>query len=271
MKSAAALFIFATEDGAILGWNPTVTATTAEVAVPNTDDAVYKGLAIASTSGGDRLYATDFHNGRVDVFDGSFTNVTTPGSFTDPRPPERLRAVRDSERRWEDRRHVRGAGWRSHTTTLRAGPRFRGHLRARAEHCSTASRRGPAELAVGHRVRAGRFRRPRRRSADRQLRRRTHQRVRRRRSATVVPADSARYGRRGSQGAGDRRALGASVREEHPEQRSGHDAVLHRRARRRKPRALRHDHVAAVWETRGPPTLAAARYERRGGSPFTGR
>jgi uncharacterized protein (TIGR03118 family) len=87
MKSAAALFIFATEDGQILGWNPTVAATTAVVAVPNTDDAVYKGLAIASTAGGDRLYATDFHNGRVDVFDGSFTDVTAPGSFTDPRIP----------------------------------------------------------------------------------------------------------------------------------------------------------------------------------------
>jgi uncharacterized protein (TIGR03118 family) len=86
-KSAAALFIFATEDGEILGWNPNVDPTNAVVAVPNTDGAVYKGLAIASTPSGDRLYAADFHNGRVDVFDGSFTNVTAPGSFTDPLLP----------------------------------------------------------------------------------------------------------------------------------------------------------------------------------------
>ena len=37
-------------------------------------DAIYKGLAIA----GGRLYATDFHNGRVDVFDSSFNYVTLP-------------------------------------------------------------------------------------------------------------------------------------------------------------------------------------------------
>lgn len=87
MNSAPALFIFATENGEILGWNPNVAPTTAVVAVPNADGAVYKGLAIASTPRGDRLYATDFHNGRVDVFDGSFTNVTEPGSFRDPLVP----------------------------------------------------------------------------------------------------------------------------------------------------------------------------------------
>ena len=85
--SAAAVFIFSTEEGEILGWNPTVAATTAEVAVPNTDDAVYKGLAIASTAGGDRLYATDFHNGRIDEFDGTFANVTGSGAFVDPNLP----------------------------------------------------------------------------------------------------------------------------------------------------------------------------------------
>jgi uncharacterized protein (TIGR03118 family) len=86
-KSAAALFIFSTEEGTILGWNPNVAATSAVVAVPNTDGAIYKGLAIASTTGGDRLYATDFHNGRVDVFDGSFHNVTPVGSFVDAHIP----------------------------------------------------------------------------------------------------------------------------------------------------------------------------------------
>ena len=39
--------------------------------------AIYKGLAIAN----DKLYATDFHNGRVDVFDKSFNLV--PGGFND--------------------------------------------------------------------------------------------------------------------------------------------------------------------------------------------
>jgi uncharacterized protein (TIGR03118 family) len=48
----------------------------------STAGAVYKGLATAN----DRLYATDFHNGRVDVFDSSFTLV--PGGFTDPKVPK---------------------------------------------------------------------------------------------------------------------------------------------------------------------------------------
>src|SRR6266516_3841460 len=67
---AAAFFLFATEEGKIFGWNPSVAPNEAVEAVANTT-AIYKGLAIASTAcgGGDFLYATDFHNGRVDVFD----------------------------------------------------------------------------------------------------------------------------------------------------------------------------------------------------------
>src|SRR5919201_218514 len=66
--SGPALFLFATEEGKLLGWNMSV-GTTAHVVVDNSgEDAIFKGLAIA----GDRLYATDFHNGKVDVFDGNF-------------------------------------------------------------------------------------------------------------------------------------------------------------------------------------------------------
>ena len=85
-----ARFIFASEDGTISGWNPAVppppTSTHAQVAVDNSaSGAVYKGLAIAVTSVGDRLYATNFHAGTVDVFDASFHAV--PGGFTDPDLP----------------------------------------------------------------------------------------------------------------------------------------------------------------------------------------
>jgi uncharacterized protein (TIGR03118 family) len=50
-------------------------------------NAVYKGLAIGGNGRGHLLYATDFHNRRVDVFDGSFQVVNLPGAFTDPRLP----------------------------------------------------------------------------------------------------------------------------------------------------------------------------------------
>ena len=82
-KTGSARFIFATEGGQILGWSPTVNGT---VAIPGVDrsstGAVYKGLATVN----DRLYATDFHNNRVDVFDASFAPVTA--AFKDASIPK---------------------------------------------------------------------------------------------------------------------------------------------------------------------------------------
>jgi uncharacterized protein (TIGR03118 family) len=78
--SGAARFLFSTESGTILGWTPSVNGTAAVVGADRSSaGAVYKGLAIAN----DRLYATDFHNGRVDVFDSSFKLVATSGGFKD--------------------------------------------------------------------------------------------------------------------------------------------------------------------------------------------
>ena len=75
--TAPARFIFATEEGTILGWSPAVALTQAVVAVDNSaGGAVYKGLAIASTAAGDRLYAANFHAGTVDVFDAGFHPVS---------------------------------------------------------------------------------------------------------------------------------------------------------------------------------------------------
>jgi uncharacterized protein (TIGR03118 family) len=83
-KSGAARFLFSTEGGTILGWTPAVNGTVAVVGADRSSvGAVYKGLAVAS----DRLYATDFHNGRVDVFDASFKLVTTTGGFKDSKVP----------------------------------------------------------------------------------------------------------------------------------------------------------------------------------------
>jgi uncharacterized protein (TIGR03118 family) len=91
--TAPALFLFATESGTIRGWNPTVGTTTPpsthteKVVDRSHKDAIYKGLAIASTADGDMLYATDFHNARVDVFDASFDRVASPSAFRDPAIP----------------------------------------------------------------------------------------------------------------------------------------------------------------------------------------
>jgi uncharacterized protein (TIGR03118 family) len=86
--SGTPLFIFDTEEGKVLGWSPSVAPNDAVVGADlSSEDAVFKGLAIASTADGDFLYATDFHNGRVDVFDGSFDQVHMPGAFTDRHIP----------------------------------------------------------------------------------------------------------------------------------------------------------------------------------------
>jgi len=85
-----AVFIFATESGTIQGWNPSPPPPShpAQVVVDNSPaGAVYKGLAFAVTQSGARLYATDFHNGHVDVFDSSWSAVAVPGDFADPALP----------------------------------------------------------------------------------------------------------------------------------------------------------------------------------------
>jgi uncharacterized protein (TIGR03118 family) len=79
-------FIFDGEDGTISAWRGG--STVALVTVPASDGAVFKGLAISNGSSGPRLYATDFANGRVDVFDGSWNPVDVPGAFVDPMLPK---------------------------------------------------------------------------------------------------------------------------------------------------------------------------------------
>jgi uncharacterized protein (TIGR03118 family) len=87
--TAAPLFIFSTEEGKIFGWNPGVAPNDAvDTRAETTPGAIYKGLALASTPGGDFLYAPDFHNGNVDVFDGALDAVNlAAGAFTDPSLP----------------------------------------------------------------------------------------------------------------------------------------------------------------------------------------
>jgi uncharacterized protein (TIGR03118 family) len=88
-KTAAARFIFSAEDGIISGWAPSVDGTNAIVAVDNSDKgAVYKGIALAGNGFENYIYATDFHNGNVDVFDGAFKPVVRRiAMFEDPTMP----------------------------------------------------------------------------------------------------------------------------------------------------------------------------------------
>jgi len=102
--AATAIFMFATEDGTIVGWNPGINPSGFDinragsygiVAVDNSakptaaDGAVYKGLAIATDAAGATfLYATNFRAGTVEVYDASFHRVPLPASaFTDRHLP----------------------------------------------------------------------------------------------------------------------------------------------------------------------------------------
>jgi uncharacterized protein (TIGR03118 family) len=86
--TGSSVFIFATEDGTISGWNPNVDIASSVLAVDNSQGgtgAVYKGLAIGQTEDGTFLYAANFRNGTVDVFDQNFKQVN---SFTDKHLPK---------------------------------------------------------------------------------------------------------------------------------------------------------------------------------------
>jgi uncharacterized protein (TIGR03118 family) len=92
--SGSSLFLFDTENGTIDGWAPNVNpngtspSTVTEVARNNGANAVYKGLAIAKSSVGTTLYATNFRSGRVEAYDSTFTPVELPGGlFVDPKLP----------------------------------------------------------------------------------------------------------------------------------------------------------------------------------------
>jgi uncharacterized protein (TIGR03118 family) len=75
-----AIFIFATEDGTISGWNPGIDLHNAVLKVDNSDGggadgAVYKGATSAEVDGKKFLYVTNFRSAKVEVYDTNFKRV----------------------------------------------------------------------------------------------------------------------------------------------------------------------------------------------------
>src|SRR6202035_3681231 len=83
-QTLPAKFIFATEDGTIAAWASGNTASI--VADRSGFNAVYKGIAMAEDAGNNFLYATNFRDAKIDVFDKDFTLVTGK-PFYDPGIP----------------------------------------------------------------------------------------------------------------------------------------------------------------------------------------
>src|SRR5256886_16674263 len=90
-SSDLALFIFSSEGGQIIAWNPKADPIVNGASTAQTEfgskTAVYKGLALASTRFGTFLYASNFHDGRVDVFNTRFHRVHLFGDFRDRHLP----------------------------------------------------------------------------------------------------------------------------------------------------------------------------------------
>lgn len=76
-----AVFLFATEDGTISGWNPSLNPDKAIIAVnESTKGASFKGLTAATVTLRDHaprtlLYAADFTRSKVEVFDAAFRHL----------------------------------------------------------------------------------------------------------------------------------------------------------------------------------------------------
>jgi uncharacterized protein (TIGR03118 family) len=86
VKGSPAIFIFATLDGTISGWNPAANPETAIVEV-TTPGASFTGLAISANATDNFLFAADNANNKVDIYDQnfkfvkSFTDTTVPTGF----------------------------------------------------------------------------------------------------------------------------------------------------------------------------------------------
>src|SRR3954464_10644842 len=81
-------FIMSTEDGTVAGWKASAGGT-AVIRVDNSaGGAIYKAVTVGSYAGQMRVFATDFHNARVDVFDEAYAPIATGGGFQDGHIPE---------------------------------------------------------------------------------------------------------------------------------------------------------------------------------------
>ena len=78
--SGPAEFIFASRNGVIGAWSVGTGPADAQIVHVASDGAVYTGLAVAELKGRAVLYAADFHNNKVDVFDANFRQLRSrPG------------------------------------------------------------------------------------------------------------------------------------------------------------------------------------------------
>ena len=75
-QSAASEYVYVSATGTAAGWSPGVDLTHAVTVVDNSSTgAAYTGVAMASRRHHAMLFAADFHNNRIDVFDSAFVQA----------------------------------------------------------------------------------------------------------------------------------------------------------------------------------------------------
>lgn len=123
-QRATARYLFVTEQGTVVGFNPEAEDAAAVIAVDNSaSGAVYRGISVVPFRLGSYVYVTNFSAGTVDVFDPSFAPASdlASGAFQDPDLPpgyapfgiqrvERVMYVSYAEQDAERRRPVPGPG-----------------------------------------------------------------------------------------------------------------------------------------------------------------
>ena len=90
-SNKSSIFIFATLNGTLSGWNPGQTNPLAAVPLVSPPGAGYAGIALAPMDGSNTLYAANFDQDRVDVFDANLQPLTlSSNAFSDPEVPQGL-------------------------------------------------------------------------------------------------------------------------------------------------------------------------------------
>ena len=184
-RHGASAFIFVGEAGTVAGWSPSVNLNNAVTVFDGgASGTSYQRPRAGRRAGARRLYASDFHNGRVDVFDAGFNKLALPaGAFIDPALPAGYAPF-----------GIQAIGNQIYVAYAQAGrpaaDEVAGAGLGVVDVFDTAGNlvkrlicRRHAERALGHGDGAGRLRSLQQRAARRQLRRRQDQCVRCRRPA----------------------------------------------------------------------------------------
>ena len=88
--SGAASFIYVGEDGTVAGWSSAVNPTLAVTTYTDTEVRSTRAPRWARPAGSNYLYAADFHNNKIDVFNSTFTKQAPSAqsfAFADPGLP----------------------------------------------------------------------------------------------------------------------------------------------------------------------------------------